>query len=119
MAHHHTLGANVKAKGTQYSSMGQLPNFRNSPKWQAVESADAAIVSELERTEGVSSVWVCDGELGVTVDRLAGAEDPINELVEGWEYDTPVTDGWVYVSREPYAPRHHSGTLWYGREWDV
>jgi len=62
---------------------------------------------------------MCDGELGVTVDGLAAAEDPITEIVEAWEYDTPVTTGWEYVSRDPYAPRHPSGTLWYGREWEV
>jgi hypothetical protein len=96
--------------------MGQLPNFRNTPKWQAVESADKAIVSELEFTEGVSSVLLCERELGVTVDKLAAAEDTITQIVEGWEYDTPVTDGWEYVNRERYHPRHHSVTLWYGRD---
>jgi len=96
--------------------MGQLPNFRKVPEWQTVESADAAIVSELEFTEGVSSVLLCERELGVTVDKGAAAEDRITEIVEAWEYDTPVTDGWEFVNRETYHPRHHSVTLWYGRE---
>jgi len=92
--------------------MGQFPLI---PEWRTVDRTDAAIVSELEQTEGVSSVWVCERELGVTVDKLAAAEDAITQLVEGWEYDTPVTDGWVHARSEPYALRHPSGTVWFNR----
>jgi hypothetical protein len=96
--------------------MGQFPLI---PKWRAVDRTDAAIVSELEQTDGVSSVFVCERELGVTVDKLTELETKISELVEGREYDTPVTDGWEYARSEPYALRHPSGTLWYGREFKV